>query len=106
MADPRFYRNRGPFRLDHLCAAAGIALPQGADGAALVADLASLDGAGPRHLSFHAGGRELKEAFAASHAGFCLVPEGADFEAPAGTVLLAASSVSHAFAAIAALFYP
>ncbi len=107
MADPRFYDNRGPFALADICQRAGIALPPGIDGAALIEDVAGLSGAGPRHLTFYSGGREMIETFASSRAGFCLVPlkqrSGTD---PSGAVLLPVKSVSHAFAAIAALFYP
>jgi UDP-3-O-[3-hydroxymyristoyl] glucosamine N-acyltransferase len=105
MADPRFYRNHGPFRLAELCETAAIAVPAAGD--RLIADLAGLDGAGPDHLSFFAGGRELADAFAGTHAGFCLVPaKGKRPAAPSGTLLLPAESVAHAFAAIAARFYP
>jgi UDP-3-O-[3-hydroxymyristoyl] glucosamine N-acyltransferase len=107
MADPRFYSNRGPFSLTEICARAGIAVPAGADGAAMIEDLAGLDGAGPSHLAFFAGGREMAEAFARSPAGFCLVPEK---DAPHGAhsrmVLLPVASVTHAFAILALLFYP
>ena len=112
MADPRFYRNQGPFTLGALCEKAGIALPDGVDGAVPIADLASLDGAGPAHLSFFSGGREMAASFTTTHAGYCLVPDKTDGKkakrpaAPAKTVLLPCASVAHAFAAIANLFYP
>jgi UDP-3-O-[3-hydroxymyristoyl] glucosamine N-acyltransferase len=106
MADPRFYRNRGPFGLAAICAKAGIALPAGADGEARICDLAGLEGAGPAHLSFFSGTREMAAAFSRSRAGFSLVPEGKDIAAPHGMLLLPCASVPHAFAAIAAVFYP
>jgi UDP-3-O-[3-hydroxymyristoyl] glucosamine N-acyltransferase len=103
MADPRFYDNRGPFSLAVICAQAGIALPEGASGAALVSDLASLDGAGPEHLSFFAGGKT--DSFTSSRAGFCFVPKEHPAP-PEGMMVLASPSVAHAFAAAAGLFYP
>jgi len=103
MADPRFYRNHGPFSLGTLCAK--LVLPAPAAAEASVADVAGLDGAGPQHLSFYNGARDQKAAFARSRAGFCLVPEGFS-EAPEGITLLPAKSVGHAWAAAAALFYP
>lgn len=111
MADPRFYSNQGPFALAALCEAAGIALPTSADGGTEVADVAGLDGAGPAHLSFFTGGRELASAFASTHAGFCLVPQKSGRQstsksAPNPTLLLPCASVGQAFAAIAARFYP
>lgn len=103
MADPRFYRNHGPLTVAGVCAKLGIAAPAAADGA--IADVASLDGAGPQHLTFFSGARELKDAFARSRAGFCLVPEGTE-GGPKGMVLLPVKSVGHAYAALAAAFYP
>ncbi|HJR55670.1 MAG TPA: UDP-3-O-(3-hydroxymyristoyl)glucosamine N-acyltransferase [Rhizomicrobium sp.] len=108
MADPRFYRNHGPFSVAEVCAKLGIAAPDEADAGradGTIADVASLDGAGPQHLSFFSGARELKGAFARSKAGFCLVPEGTE-GGPEGMLLLPVKSVGHAYAAIAAVFYP
>jgi UDP-3-O-[3-hydroxymyristoyl] glucosamine N-acyltransferase len=106
MADPRFYRNQGPFSLAAVAATLGRAVPAGADGGAMIADLAGLDGAGAQHISFFTGTRELREAFTATRAGFCLVPETDATPAPQGAVLLPVPSVLHAWAAIAAAFYP
>ncbi len=104
MADPRFYDNRGPFSLAVICTQAGIALPEGVSGAVLVSDLASLEGAGPQHLSFFLGGK-ASDAFTLSRAGFCFVPREHPVP-PAGMTILAGPSVAHAFAAAASLFYP
>ena len=107
MADPRFYDNRGPFTLAEICTKADIAVPATASGAAKIFDLASLDGAGPGHLSFFTGARAAMESFTRSGAGFCLVPaKGETVAAPAGMTLLSCASVNHVFAAIASLFYP
>ena len=106
MADPRFYDNRGPFTLAEICQRAGVALPPSANGAVVIEDLAGLEGAGPKHLTFYSGGRELAPAFARSHAGVCLVAsKDVPANAPQGVVLVPVKAVSHAFAAIAALFY-
>ena len=75
------------------------------DGDRPVHDLASLEGAGPQHLSFFSGGREMADAFVRSRAGVSLVPEG-NKQHPDGMILLPCASVPHAFAKIAALFYP
>lgn len=104
MADPRFYRNQGPFALAAVAAKLGIALPPGAD--ALIADLASLEGAGPQQIAFFAGAREQKDIFRDSRACFCLVLAGDITPAPAAMVRLEVPSVPHAWAALAALFYP
>jgi UDP-3-O-[3-hydroxymyristoyl] glucosamine N-acyltransferase len=106
MADPRFYDNRGPFSLAEICARAGAAMPVGKDGAILIDDLAGLEGAGSNHLTFFSGGREMVEAFACSHAAFCLVPlKSGHHKASSAMTLLPVASVPHAFAAVAALFY-
>jgi len=111
MADPRFFENLGPFSLAQICEKAGIALPAGADANLLLHDLADLGAAGPGHLSFFSGAAGLREVFAASGAGACLVPVschggGKRLAAPDGMILLEVPSVGNAFAAIAAMFYP
>ncbi len=112
MADPRFFENLGPFTLAQICEKAGIVLPAGADGSRSISDLADLSGAGPQHLAFFSGAAPLREAFAASQAGACLVPPlssikgGKRPEAPVGMVVLESAAVAQAFATIAAMFYP
>lgn len=106
MADPRFYDNRGPFSLGELCAAIGVAVPPGRE-TAPVRDLASLEGAGPEHLSFCTGGKKALAALKASGAGFCLAggdvpPESAGEK----TVLITVPVPAAAFAAAARYFYP
>ena len=70
MADPRFYSNRGPFSLAEICARLGTGMPPGRSGTAQIDDLAGLEGAGPTHLTFYAGGREMAEAFSRSQRRF------------------------------------
>ena len=105
MADPRFYDNRGPFRLSQLCEMAGLSCPEGADTDARIYDVAGLAEAGPPHLSFY-DGRRAKAEFLATKAGWCLVAKKAYEEAPKGAVLVSAGQVARAFAAIARRFYP
>ena len=107
MADPRFFKNLGPFTLARICEKSGIALPSDVDGARQVFDLADLAGAGADHLTFFSGAAALRDSFAGSQAGVCLVPQGGKRPAaPAGMTVLEVASVGRAFAAIAALFYP
>jgi UDP-3-O-[3-hydroxymyristoyl] glucosamine N-acyltransferase len=107
MADPRFYDNHGPFTLAKICEAAGASLPEGADANARVDDVASLDGAGPGHLTFYSGGAgEAAAQFADTKAGFCFVAQGERRAAPASCTALPCASVQHAFAAVARLLYP
>jgi len=112
MADPRFFKNLGPFTLAQICEKAGIALPADADGARRIFDVAGLAGAEVRHLTFYSGARALRDSFTGSQAGVCLVPQCSSQKmaklptAPPAMTVLEAPSVGRAFAAIAALFYP
>ena len=108
MADPRFYDNHGPFTLAEVCARVGATPAESSDAAASIADVASLSGAGPEHLSFFTGaGGAVTAQFKASHAGFCFVPlSGHKAEAPSGMTAIPVASVQHAFAATIELFYP
>ncbi|HEY3638955.1 MAG TPA: UDP-3-O-(3-hydroxymyristoyl)glucosamine N-acyltransferase [Rhizomicrobium sp.] len=106
MADPRFYDNRGPFSLAVVCSRAQAVLPADAEPDSEIADLASIDSAGARHLTFSTA-KDAIRAIAASRAGYCLIegtPDVADDTLRAR--LLGCKSVLHAFAAAARLFYP
>ncbi len=106
MADPRFYENKGPFTLAAICARASVDVPDGASADAIIADVASLSGAGPQHLSFVSSASGAKQ-LAQSKAGFCFVARAnAARPAPSGTTIIPSNSVQHVFAEIAALFYP
>jgi len=106
MADPRFYDNRGPFKLADVCLRSSVALPESVDGDALIFDLATLEGAGPQHLAFCAGKASLG-ALAQTRAGFCFIGKDAGAaKAPSGTVGLSCGSAQQAFAAALNLFYP
>jgi UDP-3-O-[3-hydroxymyristoyl] glucosamine N-acyltransferase len=109
MADPRFYDNRGPFTLAQICAASGAPLPEASDGMVIVLDLASLAGAGPDHLAFYSGsGPAATAELGRSGAGFCFVPakQSRPLQTRVGMTAIPCSSVQHAFAAAAKLFYP
>src|ERR1700685_56855 len=106
MADPRFFDNRGPFDLKQICDAAGIEVPTGVDGSALVHDVAGLEGAGPTQLTFFSGSNSAAAQYERTSAGFCFVVENEKRPAPLGCVAIACVSVQHAFAAAGYLFYP
>lgn len=106
MADPRFYDNRGPFTLADVCKHANVALPDGADAAAKILDLATLDGAGEHHLTFCIG-KTAAKSLAASKAGFCFLgKDAAALARPAAMIAIPCDSANHAFAAALNLFYP
>ena len=105
MADPRFFDNRGPFRLADLCAKAGLVCPD-RSGEAPVYDVAGLSQAGAQHLSFFEGAR-ARQDFQNTKAGWCLVKSApAPGPLPPSTVLITAPSIARAFATMAATFYP
>ena len=103
MADPRFYDNRGPFPLAEVCARLGVLLA-GVD-ACEVADVATIQGAGPEHLTF-CSGKAAAGMLNDSHAGYCFVAEDETASPNGRTRLLPCPSVQHAFAATARMFYP
>jgi UDP-3-O-[3-hydroxymyristoyl] glucosamine N-acyltransferase len=105
MADPRFYDNSGPLTLAAVCAKIGATVPDGADGALRLDDVASLSGAIGSHLSFFVGAR-ANSAFAQTTAGVCLVSAKARLPALEHTVQIAVASVQHAFATVVEMFYP
>lgn len=101
MADPRFYDNRGPFRLSEICLPAQIEGDwTGASG--LVFDVASLGDAGPPHITF-CDMRRVTGPVVTS-AGWCIAPPGA--RPVAETVMLPSSRALASFAIVAAMFYP
>ena len=105
MADPRFFFNRGPFRLGAIAERCGARLAPGADPDRLIRDVAPLDAAGPDHLSFVDNPKYLA-AFATTRAGACLVaPKYAGRAAP-GVVLLLCERPYRSYALAAQAFYP
>lgn len=104
MADPRFYDNRGPFSLAEICARAQLAVPEGANANAGISDVATLEGAGPDHLSFCVAGNMA--ALANVRAGYCFVEKPVEPRRDSGTLPIGCDSVLHAFAAASRLFYP
>ncbi|HEX5279338.1 MAG TPA: UDP-3-O-(3-hydroxymyristoyl)glucosamine N-acyltransferase [Micropepsaceae bacterium] len=103
MADPRFYDNRGPFRLSEICRAAQIEADS-ANQDDSVHDVAALDCAGLLHLTF----REQRKAPGPrpTNAGWCIIGLGEGAPETSRTVLLRAKSAQSSFAAVAQMFYP
>jgi UDP-3-O-[3-hydroxymyristoyl] glucosamine N-acyltransferase len=104
MADPRFYDNRGPFTIAEICAHVSAGVPEDTDPNATIADLATLEGAGAKHLSFCAA--KNSDALSGTHAGCCFIEKPLERGAGTGTLLIVCDSVLHAFAGAARLFYP
>ena len=105
MADPRFYSVSKPLCLAEIAELAQSSLQSGADGKAVFDDVASLDQAGPSHVSF-LDNRLYTEAFSKSGAGACFVRESHADQAPRGMALLLSDDPYLAYARLARAFYP
>jgi len=105
MADPRFFRAAGPFTLRHLAAVAGADMLPGSDPDALFHDVAPLDKAGLRDVSF-LDNRRYADAFAVTRAGACLANPSMAARAPSSTQLLITTDPYRGYAKIARAFYP
>ncbi len=105
MSDPRFFSVVGPFTLSELAAKGEAELVANADGAVLVYDVAPLDQATERHISF-LDNRKYMDAFSVSKARAALVlPELAHL-APDGMTVLLSKDPYRSYALIAQMFYP
>ncbi|MBI1261813.1 MAG: UDP-3-O-(3-hydroxymyristoyl)glucosamine N-acyltransferase [Rhizobiales bacterium] len=105
MADKRFFANSGPFPLGEIAERVGARLNEGVDPSFMIADIASLDAAGPDDLSFLDNPKYI-ESFRATRAGACMIDAKHIDKAPAGTALLIAKEPYRAYARAAQLFYP
>jgi UDP-3-O-[3-hydroxymyristoyl] glucosamine N-acyltransferase len=103
MADPRFFKKKGPFTLGQLATKIGVDVPPDvAD--RMISDVAPLDQAGPDHLSF-IDNPKYNDQFRATKAGVCLIrPDMAD-QVPSGTVALVTKQPYKHYAFIAQMFY-
>ena len=105
MADPRFFENKGPFRLAEIAKAVGAEVSEGADPEMVIADIAPLDEATPETLSFLDNPKYL-DAFRKSRAGACIIAPKNLTKAPDGLALLISPDPYRAYAKAAAMFYP
>ncbi len=105
MADPRFFENRGPFKLETLAELVSGSLGEGADPSFLVRDVSGLDDAEASHLTFLKDKKYL-ESLAETRAGVCVLTKDFLEKAPGGLNLLISDDPERAFAKIAHAFYP
>lgn len=105
MADPRFFQVSGPFTLGRLAEISGCALSAGADPELVFDDVAPLELAGPKHVTFLDNRRYLK-ALGQSKAGACIVDPTCAEHAPRGMALLLTPAPYKAYAQVARAFYP
>ena len=105
MADPRFFKRAGPFRLAELADIGKAELASGADGDRIVTDVASLESADAGAISFF---EHIKHAdlLSSSKAGFCIVRPAHQAKAPPHMALLISKKPQRAYALIGAAFHP
>jgi UDP-3-O-[3-hydroxymyristoyl] glucosamine N-acyltransferase len=106
MADSRFFKAEGPFTIGALAALTSAELwPDTADPKHTIRDIAALADAGPEEIGF-LDNKAYLDDFRNSRAGACIVRPAMRDEAPAGMTLLVCAQPYHAYAAVAAKFYP
>ena len=104
MADPRFFRNAGPFTARDIAAHMGGEIVRG-DADKELTDTATLTVAGPSHLSFFENPK-YRDALRMTGAGAVVLAPAAIADAPGDAVIITAELPYAAFAAAAGLFYP
>lgn len=105
MADPRFFPKAGPFTLAELAAITGASLGGSGAPSGPFDDVASLEAAGPEHVSF-LDNRLYIPDLAASRAGACLIHPDLASRAPSGMALLLTPTPYKAYALVARAFHP
>ncbi|MDP6474619.1 MAG: UDP-3-O-(3-hydroxymyristoyl)glucosamine N-acyltransferase [Alphaproteobacteria bacterium] len=105
MADPRFHSCAGPFTLAELAALSEAEMSEDSDSALCLVDVAPLDRAGPRQLSF-LDNRKYIAQFEKSEAAACIVAPSLAARAPKGMALLLSDSPYRSYALAAQAFYP
>jgi len=105
LPDSRFFSSAGPFTLSQIVEIAGIAIPKGADPNRAFGDIAPLDKAEARHVSFFEN-RKYLPVFEKSKAGLCIAHSEMAKHAPVEMVLLEVDKPYRVYAQIAAAFYP
>jgi UDP-3-O-[3-hydroxymyristoyl] glucosamine N-acyltransferase len=105
MADPRFFKNAGPFSLARLAEMTGAILSAPEAASRSFADVGPLDSSGAEQISF-IDNIKYREQFAATKAGACFAAPAMAGHGPAGLVLLLTDTPYKAYALAAQAFYP
>ena len=105
MADPRFFRALGPFTVAEIAAVTGAEIGGAGNADLSLEDVAPLETAGPRHLSFLSNVK-YAEALGHSQAGAVFVHPNSAARAPVGMTLLLSAKPYLAYARAAGRFYP
>ncbi len=105
MVDTRFFKNHGPFALEFLASTAGAELADASQKAFMIHDVAPLDRATARDISFFDNTKYL-EQFRNSQAKACFVRQKFADSAPENMVLLLSDDPYRSYALAAQVFYP
>lgn len=105
MADPRFFKNYGPFTLGELAEQGNAKIANPLDGDRMLSDVAPLDLAGAGDVSF-LDNRAYRELAKTTKAGACVVSEKDAEMFPEHTALLYSPQPYASYAKIAQAFYP
>ena len=105
MPDPRFFLAEGPFTLRELAIIAGVDISSSSDENALFEDVAPLNLATPKQVSFLDNSKYLSD-FQATKAGVCILSKQFADQIPEGTIPLIAKDPYRTYAKIAQAFYP
>jgi UDP-3-O-[3-hydroxymyristoyl] glucosamine N-acyltransferase len=105
MVEPVFFPRGPSLPLREVVELAGAPLPDGADPAAAVVDIAPLEVAGPGELAYMDNPKYVA-ALEATRAGFCLVSKKFAARVPPGTVALVCAQPYRAYAQVVDRLYP
>jgi UDP-3-O-[3-hydroxymyristoyl] glucosamine N-acyltransferase len=105
MSDSRFFSRRAPLSLAEIAKIAKGSLPPSVDGSYQIEDVAPLQQAGPKNISFF-DNIKYKQDFMSTKAGACIVHESQAPHAPEHVRLIFAASPYKSYALVAQAFYP
>jgi UDP-3-O-[3-hydroxymyristoyl] glucosamine N-acyltransferase len=105
MADPRFFRRLGPFRLEDIAEQVGAEILDPSAKDLMICDIGSLDAAGPGELSFLSHSQHLN-AFRGTRASAVITTRDLAHNGPSGVCLISVAQPQLAFAQIGLLYYP
>ena len=105
MGEPIFLKHTEGLAVADIAALAGVSPPAGVPATRRIVDAASLDRAGPSHLTFHDNGRHSRVA-ATTHAGLCLTTAALAGDLPATVPALVVAEPYRVFVAIVSRLFP
>jgi UDP-3-O-[3-hydroxymyristoyl] glucosamine N-acyltransferase len=105
MSEPEFTQRGGGLSVAEIAALTGALAPTGAAGQRRIVNIAALERAGPRDLTFHDERSSAADA-RATHAGACLTGAALAADLPTGVTALIVAEPYRAFVAAARALFP